>query len=127
MLIEHDSGLKNRCSPGRFREIAIDNLSLPGGSTLYFTVYAAGRFSITDSNHNRHNEITGSSSTVSNINMKYMCMHNTSLSHLYKLCVFLHIRVGAKALWALEERGEEGLLLPRRKPTLADSVRALRA
>jgi len=27
-------------------------------------------------------EITGSSSTASHINMKYMCMHNTSLSHL---------------------------------------------
>ena len=32
MVVDHDCGLKNRCSPSRFREIAIDNLSLDGGS-----------------------------------------------------------------------------------------------
>ena len=32
LVVDHDSGLKNRCSPSRFREIAIDNLSLDGGS-----------------------------------------------------------------------------------------------
>ena len=35
LVVDHDSGLKNRCSPSRFREIAIDNLSLDGGSTSY--------------------------------------------------------------------------------------------
>ena len=31
LVIEHEnSGLKNRCSPSRFREIAIGNLSLDG-------------------------------------------------------------------------------------------------
>ena len=34
LVMEHDSRLKNRCSPSRFREIAIDNLSLPGGNTF---------------------------------------------------------------------------------------------
>ena len=34
LVIEHDSGLKNRCSPSRFREIASGNLQLTGGSTV---------------------------------------------------------------------------------------------
>ena len=40
LVVDHDSGLKNRCSPSRFREIAIDNLSLPGGSTRYVGVWS---------------------------------------------------------------------------------------
>ena len=44
LVKEHDYGLKNRCSPSRFREIAIGNLQLPGGSTLLtlcsFTMHA---------------------------------------------------------------------------------------
>jgi hypothetical protein len=34
LVVYHDYGLKNRCSPSRFREIASGNLSLDGGSTL---------------------------------------------------------------------------------------------
>ena len=33
LVVDHNSGLKNRCSPSRFREIASGNLQLPGGST----------------------------------------------------------------------------------------------
>ena len=33
LVVDHDSDLKNRCSTGRFRVIAIHILSLPGGST----------------------------------------------------------------------------------------------
>ena len=32
LIEDHDSDLKNRCSTGRFRVIAIHILSLPGGS-----------------------------------------------------------------------------------------------
>ena len=32
LVVDHDSDLKNRCSTGRFRVIAIHILSLPGGS-----------------------------------------------------------------------------------------------
>ena len=35
LVVDHDSDLKNRCSPSRFREIAIDNLSLHGGSNKH--------------------------------------------------------------------------------------------
>ena len=34
LVVDHDSGLKNRCSRSHFREIAIANLSLDGGSTV---------------------------------------------------------------------------------------------
>ena len=34
MVVDHDSGFKNRCSPSRFRKIAIANLSLTGGTSL---------------------------------------------------------------------------------------------
>ena len=62
-VIEHDSGLRNRCSPSRFREIAIDNLSLPGRSTssfiaeqakkesqfvLWFAIYRARPFRLSE-------------------------------------------------------------------------------
>ena len=33
LVVDHDSDLKNRCSTGRFRAIAIHILSLTGGST----------------------------------------------------------------------------------------------
>ena len=35
LVVDHDSDLKNRCSTGRFRVIAIHILSLNGGSTVY--------------------------------------------------------------------------------------------
>ena len=35
LVVDHDSDLKNRCSTGRFRVIAIHILSLDGGSILY--------------------------------------------------------------------------------------------
>ena len=35
LVVDHDSDLKNRCSTGRFRVIAIHILSLTGGSTNY--------------------------------------------------------------------------------------------
>ena len=35
LVVDHDSDLKNRCSPGRFRETAVANLSLTGGSSYY--------------------------------------------------------------------------------------------
>ena len=34
LVVDHDSDLKNRCSTGRFRVIAIHILSLTGGSTI---------------------------------------------------------------------------------------------
>jgi hypothetical protein len=34
LVVDHDSGFKNRCSPSRFRKIAIANLSLTGGTSL---------------------------------------------------------------------------------------------
>ncbi len=34
-VVDHDSDLKNRCSTGRFRVIAIHILSLNGGSMYY--------------------------------------------------------------------------------------------
>ena len=34
LVVDHDSDLKNRCSTGRFRAIAIHILSLTGGSTV---------------------------------------------------------------------------------------------
>ena len=39
LVTEHDSGLKNRCSPSRFREIAIANLSLPGGTVVLYGLF----------------------------------------------------------------------------------------
>ena len=35
LVVDHDSDLKNRCSTGRFRVIAIHILSLTGGSSFY--------------------------------------------------------------------------------------------
>ena len=34
LVVDHDSDLKNRCSTGRFRVIAIHILSLTGGSSF---------------------------------------------------------------------------------------------
>ena len=36
LVVDHDSDLKNRCSTGRFRVIAIHILSLTGGSNYIF-------------------------------------------------------------------------------------------
>ena len=36
LVVDHDSDLKNRCSAGRFRAIAIHILSLTGGSTVQY-------------------------------------------------------------------------------------------
>ena len=38
LVVDHDSDLKNRCSTGRFRVIAIHILSLTGGSSASTTV-----------------------------------------------------------------------------------------
>ena len=38
LVADHDSDLKNRCSTGRFRVIAIHILSLTGGSNYIFIV-----------------------------------------------------------------------------------------